>query len=74
VISPTRLESGVISWYDDALAGSDADNVIQAAGGNDVLTGRGGNDTLDRSPGSDTASYRRAPAGVRVNLGTAGPQ
>ena len=73
-----RVERLIGSPNNDVLTGNDGYNVIQAGDGDDVLTGRGDNDTLDGGSGSDTASYRQAPAGaaqgVRVDLGTAGPQ
>jgi hypothetical protein len=57
---------------DDVLIGDDASNTFRTEAGDDVVIGGGGAlDELDGQLGTDTLSYAAAPAGVRVDLGTA---
>ena len=59
---------------DNTLIGTDNDDDISGADGNDTLEGLGGNDRIDGGSGLDLASYAKAAAAMRVDLGISGPQ
>lgn len=52
----------------DRLVGTNGTNWLVGGEGRDILDARGGLDILEGGPGHDSAGYRRAPAGVRVDL------
>ena len=57
----------------DVLRGGNGVDALYGGEGNDLLDGGAGRDTLDGGDGFDSADYRRADAGVTVNLGDSGP-
>ena len=58
----------------DDLTGNGGSNELAGGDGDDNLEGAGGNDIVSGGPGTDTADYSAAPAGVAVDLSSAGAQ
>jgi Ca2+-binding RTX toxin-like protein len=58
----------------ERLRGSSFADTLTGSGGQDLLDGGLGDDRIDGASGRDLVSYSSAPAGVTVDLGSAGPQ
>jgi Ca2+-binding RTX toxin-like protein len=56
------------------LDGGEGDDTLVSGAHGAFLAGGPGNDSLSGGPGTDRANYGGAAAGVRVDLGVAGPQ